>query len=184
VAKQQQEASKENITFRLDKNILDMLRFEAEEKSSSVNNVAQAVFSMHYKWTASAAKAGMVPVPKQLLSMLLDKLDDEDIPDIAKHFAELRIKDMTLVLRNNYDLTAFLDVLDAWMGVSSVNYSKRMNEKEYVYTISHDIGGKWSMFLSLLLQMVFKRIGVPEVTFDVTDSTILFAIPRQLLRAR
>ncbi|GEM_PF-3446941 len=66
--------------------------------------------------------------------------------------------------------------------VSSMTYSKRLLEKEYSYTISHDIGSKWSMFLSLMLQHIFKRFQLTDLAFDVTDNTIFFTIPRQLLQ--
>jgi hypothetical protein len=179
-----EEPPKENITFRLDKATLDRLRFEAEEKGTSVNSIAQAIFVTHYKWTAGSPKAGMIPIHKSVLAMLLDKVPDEEISKIAKLFADLRIKDMTLVLRNNYTLVSFLDVIEAWMSVSSVAFDKRSMDGSYLYTVSHELGSKWSSFLSLVLQSVFMKMGVRDVSFDVTDGTVLFGIPKVALRLK
>jgi hypothetical protein len=179
-----EEASKENITFRLDKALLDRLRFEAEERKTSVNAIAQSIFSTHYKWTAGASKAGMIPIHKTMLAMFLDKFDDEDLVQTAKLFADLRAKDMTLILRNNYNLVAFLDVLESWMGVSSVSFDKTLSDGIYRYVISHEVGSKWSAFLSLMLQSIFKKMGVTDVSFEVTDGTIMFSVPKLLLRVK
>ena len=179
-----EEASKENITFRLDKVTLDKLRFEAEEKNSSVNAIASAIFITHYKWTASAAKAGMIPIHKTLLAMFIDKLADEEVVKIAKLFAEVRVKDMTLVLRSDYNLSTFLDVLESWMNASSVSFGKNFANDSYRYFISHEIGSKWSSFLSIMLQSVLKKMGVSNVSFEVTDGTVTFSVPKLVLRAR
>jgi hypothetical protein len=179
-----EETEKQNITFRLDAKTLDLLRFEAEEKGSSVNSVAQAIFSTHYGWTANASKAGMMPIHKDILAMLIDKTKEDDIASIANLFAEVRVKDTALILRNDYSLYSFLDVLETWMKLSGVAFIKQMNSKDYSYTLSHTLGEKWSMFLSLILRKVFSKMGLSEVTFDVTDGLVFFTIPKALLRAK
>jgi len=126
----------------------------------------------------------MIPIHESLLVMFLAKLDDTEISGIAKVFAEVKVKDMLLVLRNSYSLVAFLDVLDSWMNASSVSFSKRMIDSSYLYTISHDLGGRWSAFLSLMLQAVFTKMGIADVSFEVTDGTIMFGIPAIKLRAK
>jgi hypothetical protein len=179
-----QETAKENITFRLDKETLDKLRFEADEKKTSVNAIASAIFATHYKWTATAAKAGMIPIHKTLLAMFVDRLRNDEIAESAKLFAEVKVKDMILILRNDFNLLTFLDVLETWMTLSSLSFTKNMSSNTYSYIISHEVGGKWSAFLSLMLQSVFKNMGVNDVSFEVTDGTVLFSIPKLVLRAR
>lgn len=79
---------------------------------------------------------------------------------------------------------AFLDVLESWMNASSVSFSKRMIDSSYLYTISYGLGGKWSAFLSLMVQAVFTKMGIADVSFEVTDGTIMFGIPAIKLRAK
>lgn len=179
-----EEGEKQNITFRLDAKTLELLRFEAEEKGSSVNNVAQTIFSTHYGWTANASRAGMMPIHRDILAMFLDSAKETDVGSIANLFAEVKMKDMSLILRNDYSLHSFLDLLEAWMKMSGIAFAKQMNGKDYSYTLSHQLGGKWSMFLSLILRKVFDKMGISDVTFDVTDGVIFFSVPKALLRAK
>jgi hypothetical protein len=124
----------------------------------------------------------MIPVHKSILAMFLDKVDSDEVLDIAKLFADVRVKDMTIVLRNDYNLAPFLDVLEIWMNMSSVAFSKNIVDSSFKYVISHEVGAKWSAFLSLLLQSVFEKMGVKEVYFEVTDGTILFTVPKSIIR--
>lgn len=126
----------------------------------------------------------MIPIHKSLLAMFLDKVDDKEISNIARLFAEVKVKDMTLILRNNYNLVSFLDVLESWMKVSSVSFSKRMIDNAHLYTISHEVGSKWSAFLSIMLQEVFMKMGIADVSFEFTDNTILFGIPTVKVRSK
>jgi hypothetical protein len=74
-------AEKENITFRLDKDMLDRISLEAEQKGVSMNSVAQQIFSDYYDWSAYAPKAGMIPLHKTVLGMMVDRLPEKDIRD-------------------------------------------------------------------------------------------------------
>ena len=91
---------------------------------------------------------------------------------------------MTIVLRNDYDLISFLDVLESWMNVSSLTFNKNLIDSSYRYVISHDVGEKWSTFVSLMLQTVFSNMGVKDLSFQVTDGIILFSVPKLALRAK
>lgn len=174
-------ATKENITFRLDREILGKLRFEAEQRGASANAVAQEIFASYYDWSANAHKAGMVPVHKMLLSFMLDKVNEKEISKIAQLFADVRLKDMMLILRNDYSLGAFLSMFEAWMKSSAIVFAKQSSNGWYSYTISHEIGNKWSAFLSIVLQSVFKKMGISQVDFEVTDNMVMFSIPADAL---
>ena len=55
-------AEKENITFRLDNDVLGRISQEAEQKGVSINPDRQNVFSDYFGWTAYAPRVGMIPL--------------------------------------------------------------------------------------------------------------------------
>nr|WP_294807372.1 hypothetical protein [uncultured Nitrososphaera sp.] len=177
-------ADKENITFRLELETLSKLRNEADEKGVSVNSIAQSIFAAHYQWAASATQAGMIPVHKMVFLMMLDKLTEDDIEEIGRLFADVRVKDMTLILKRDYSLSAFLDVLGLWMKFSGIAFQKSISHDTHTYTISHEMGAKWSLLLSTMLKAVFQKMGVSQTTFDRTDNLVIFRIPLVELRAK
>ena len=175
---------RENITFRLDKEVLERISLEAEQKGVSMNSVAQNVFSDYFGWSAYAPKAGMIPLHKTVLSMMVDRLPEKDIIEIADLFGKVKVKNMILVLRNEYNAGAFLDVLDSWLKSSSVSYTKHINHETEVYTVTHELGIKWSIYLSHMLQVIFDDIGLKEVIFEKTDDIVMFKIPLLTLQSK
>ena len=168
---------KENITFRLDKDILDRISFEAEQKGVSMNSVAQNVFSDYFDWSAYAPKAGMIPIHKTVLSMMVDKLTEKDIIEIADLFGKVKVKNMILVLKNDYNARAFLDVFESWLKSSSVSFMKNINHDAEIYTVTHELGIKWSLYLSHMLQVIFNDMGLKKITIEKTDDIVMFKIP-------
>lgn len=175
---------KENITFRLDKDTLERINFEAEQKGVSMNSVAQNVFSDYFDWSAYAPKAGIIPIHKTVLSMMVDRLPEKDIIEIADLFGKVKVKNMILVLRNDYNASAFLDVFESWLKSSSVSFRKHINHDVEVYTITHELGIKWSMYLSHMLQVIFNDMGISGVTIEKTDDIVMFKIPLLTLRSK
>jgi hypothetical protein len=170
-------AEKENITFRLDNDILAGISQEAEQKGVSMNSVAQNVFSDYFSWSAYAPRAGMIPLHKTVLGMMVDRLSEKDIIEIADLFAKVKVKNMILMLRNEYNVEVFLDVFEAWLKASSLLFTKHTNHETEVYTITHELGSKWSTYLSHMLQTIFGEMGLKEVIIEKTDDIVMFKIP-------
>jgi hypothetical protein len=177
-------AEKENITFRLDKDMLDRISLEAEQKGVSMNSVAQNIFSDYYDWSAYAPKAGMIPLHKTVLGMMVDRLPDKDIIEIAELFGKVKAKNMVLILRNDYNARAFLDVFESWLKSSSVSFMKHINHDAEVYTVTHELGTKWSTYLSHMLRVIFDDMGLNDVTIQKTDDIVMFKIPLLILQNR
>jgi hypothetical protein len=173
---------KENITFRLDKDMLDRISLEAEQKGVSMNSVAQNIISDYFSWSAYAPKAGMIPVHKTVLGMMVDRLPEKDIIEIADLFGKVKAKNMVLILRNDYNARAFLDVFESWLKSSSVMFTKHINHDTEVYTVTHELGIKWSTYLSHMLQVIFDDMGLNDVTIEKTDDIVMFKIPLLILQ--
>ncbi len=174
---QDQQLQKENITFRFAKEVLDKLRFEAEQQSVSLNTVAQKIVSEYHDWHANAARAGMIPIHKSLLGLLLENISDDEVKKVAEFFADAKVKEILLVLRSGYDVASFLDMFESWLTVSSMLYAKEMKNNRYSYVIQHDLGMKWSLFLSTMVQHVFENMEIEKANFEMTENTIMFDIP-------
>ena len=81
-------------------------------------------------------------------------------------------------------LGAFLDMFESWLKSSSVSFTKHINHETEVYTVTHELGSKWSTYLSHMLQVIFDDIGLKEVTIEKTDDIIMFKIPLLTLQSK
>jgi hypothetical protein len=67
-------------------------------------------------------------------------------------------------------------VFESWLKSSSVSFTKHINRDAEVYTVTHELGNKWSMYLSHMLQTIFSDIVLKEVIIEKTDDIVMFKI--------
>ncbi len=87
----------ESITLRVEKNIMDELRKEAEQKMESLNTLANQVKS-YVTWYKPASKAGNCNVPKTLLTDMFEALTEEQIAKITENWVKKYSKDVILMI--------------------------------------------------------------------------------------
>ncbi len=75
----------ESITLRVEKNIMDELRDEADQRMESLNTLANQVLKAYVTWHKPAAKAGNHYVPKTLLADIFETLTEEQISQVAEN---------------------------------------------------------------------------------------------------
>src|SRR5687768_151359 len=62
-----------SVTFRLDASVIDELQTEADTREISLNVLVNQVLKRFAEWDRFESKIGMMPVPKIMLSTLIDK---------------------------------------------------------------------------------------------------------------
>src|SRR5215208_1671514 len=62
-----------SVTFRLDSSVLDELQHEADQKEISLNVSVNQILKRYCQWDRYENRIGMMPVPKIMLSSLIDK---------------------------------------------------------------------------------------------------------------
>ena len=62
-----------SVTFRLDSSVLDELQREADQREVSLNVLVNQALKRYADWDRYESRIGMMPVPKVMLSSLIDK---------------------------------------------------------------------------------------------------------------
>ena len=120
----QSEQSKKtrSVTFRLDSYTLDELQQEAEQREISLNVLVNQTLKRYCQWDRYENRIGMMPVPKIMLSSLIDRAINiaknnglENIEpyrdEIIKQAAEIAfglMKDSVLFMKKQYNLWVVL----------------------------------------------------------------------------
>lgn len=175
-----------SITFRLDSSLTDELQREADQKEISLNVLVNQALKRYEEWDRYESKIGMMPVPKVMLSSLIDKSikiaknagikDVEPYRDeIIKSAAEIAfsiMKDSVLFMKKQYNLWVVLSVLEQYMKVSGINSDHRIEgERKHVFIIQHELGENWSLFTKELLKLIFENLAKVKVEVNITPNT-------------
>src|SRR6187402_2910351 len=154
----------ESLTLRIDKEMLDDLRTESEQKMVSINTLANQIIRSYIKWYSPAQRAGIMFVPKCLLIPIID------------NFAEFQIENLAEMFSKEYSLPVILDLFDSWLNVSNLQFDRESSEGSLTYIINHGLGRKWSLFLEKVFWYIVKDLGITGARFDIIDGTVTVKI--------
>jgi len=137
------------------------------------NVLVNQVLKRYSDWDRYENRIGMMPVPKAILTSLIDKaidmakkngIKEQDIgpfrDQIIKQAAEVAfniMKDAVLFMKKQYNLWVVLAVLQEYMKVSGINSDHRIEGgRKHVFVIQHELGENWSLFTKELLKLILK----------------------------
>ena len=166
------------MSFRLDEDIIEALREEAEEEEVSLNVLANHVFRRYVEWERFAQKAGFIPVTRELLTALLNEISDKKIEEIVRKVGKEVIKAQILYMQNKYDLDSFIKWSEARNRISGFAQKHVVDSNTHEYIIQHDLNLKWSLYMKTMYEMVLNDVYKKKVEFELTPSTVVFKLER------
>ena len=186
----QSEQSKKtrSVTFRLDSYTLDELQQEAEQREISLNVLVNQTLKRYCQWDRYENRIGMMPVPKIMLSSLIDRAINiaknnglENIEpyrdEIIKEAAEIAfglMKDSVLFMKKQYNLWVVLSVLEEYMKVSGIKADHKIEDgRKHVFVIQHELGENWSIFTKELLRLIFENLAKVRIDCNITSNTTI-----------
>jgi hypothetical protein len=175
-----------SVTFRIDASIIDELQTEADNREISLNVLVNQVLKRYSEWDRYESKIGMMPVPKIMLSTLIDKAisvaKSSGIKDMERYRADIikqaaqiafdLMKDSVLYMKKQYNLWVVLAVLEEYMKVSGINADHKIEgSRKHVFVIQHELGENWSLFTKELLALIFEHLANVKAEISVTPNT-------------
>jgi hypothetical protein len=175
-----------SVTFRLDSTVIDELQSEADNREISLNVLVNQILKRYSEWDRFENKIGMMPVPKVILSSLIDRAISvakssgiKDIDryrdDIIKQAAQLAfglMKDSVLFMKRQYNLWVVLAVLEEYMKVSGIKADHKIEgSRKHVFIIQHELGENWSLFTKELLSLIFANLANVRAEINTTPNT-------------
>ena len=168
-------------TFRLDSDLLDGLKEEAEQKRTSLNTLVTQILRSHAEYHAFASKGGMVSMPKTLLIRLMDKLDEQDVIRLSEHIAKNELKDTIYLMKNTYTSESVMDFIEAWARAGGYPFRHHVENGDngrlkevHQFVMQHDMGERWSLYFVELFKYAFEQGGT-KINFQHTPNTISFS---------
>lgn len=180
-----------SVTFRLDSLVIDELQSEADNREISLNVLVNQVLKRYAEWDRFETKIGMMPVPKVILSSLIDRAiavaKSSGIKDIERYRDEIikeaaqtafdLMKDSVLFMKRQYNLWVVLSVLEEYMKVSGIKADHKLEgSRKHVFIIQHELGENWSLFTKELLALIFQNLANVRADFSVTSNTTVAAV--------
>jgi hypothetical protein len=155
---EEQKQTTEGITFRIPSSSLHQLREESKKKLVSLNTLVNQILKDHLDWHTFAAQARLYHVPRASMSRIVIKLTEEELSELAITIAKKDLADIGLLLRGEFTLPSFLNILENWSRVSSFPYKHEVNHDAHNFIIQHDMGRKYSFLIKELYRYILEEI--------------------------
>jgi hypothetical protein len=169
-----QKQTTEGITFRIPSSSINQLREESKKKQLSLNTLVNQILKDHLDWHTYAAQARMFHVPRSTFSRIVDDLTEEELSNHAVIIAKKDFVDIGLLLKGEFTLPSFLNILKNWSRISSFPYKYEVNNDVHNFIIQHDMGRNFSFLVKELYRYVLEEMFERKSDFTITDSTVMF----------
>jgi hypothetical protein len=165
-----------SISYRLPVNIIEELEIEAQQKEISQNVLVKQILEKYVHWERFAKNIGMIPVPREILSVIGERMDGDLMNEMITVMNPL-IKDWVMFMKGNYDLKRVMESLEEYMRASGMTSDHRIEGDIHHFIIQHNLGIRWSLFTELLLKQMFHEF-LPNLTVksQTTSNTIISSI--------
>jgi hypothetical protein len=167
-------------SFRLDSDILEALDAESARRGTSVNNLTNQILRKWVNFDRYVLDFGYITFSVHDFLRWLNATDEEMLRHLGQDTGRRFPKDLILFTGQRVDLKSCIRFVEnifcdymRW-----ATYHNSSNDKEYVITLRHNYGNKWSTTLQSVLQSMFENNFQIHPRFTITDSTVLMTIER------
>ncbi|MEO9277250.1 MAG: hypothetical protein ABI340_05685 [Nitrososphaera sp.] len=175
------QSTTESISISVDKKTLDRLRKIAESHGTTLDIEISKQLRFDLAWTIPAIKTGWVPIPKDILESIMDKLDDEVIEEIASEQGKNAYRDLVSSMKGQYNIKNALEVMALRAKAAGFHYNEIYEDDEINFVFQHSMGIKWSLYFKILIESVLYDLGC-KARFSLTENTIVYTIKKSYLK--
>jgi hypothetical protein len=166
--------------FDLSEHLDDLLERDPKDKRISINSLVTSLITRYAEWDRYIEKIGFISLPREVIKLVVDSIDDEKIRQLAEGFGSRHGEEYMMFWSKRLSPDMFLDQLALFCRYAGLaRYEIYSDEGDHVIVLHHELGRKWSIFLSHKLTQVMKNTIKVIPRFDITEHSVVlkFFIP-------
>lgn len=174
------EGKNESITFRIDKKVLDKLRSYAKNQKTTLNSTVNQSLEHSVDWDILAAATGWIPMPKNVLISILNKLDEKTIAELATKMGKSVPRDILFGMKGKSSVREWISILKSRARAAGFHYNEIEENESIKFITQHDMGIKWSIYFKTYYESAFMELGC-NAEFDLTNNTLVYTVDKKYI---
>lgn len=162
----------EVVTFRIDKELIERLKKNAEEREVSLNALINQILRRYVEWELYEKKLGMISLPKQLVKEFCELLPNEEIIKLGEKMGKNMLADIIMFMKGKIDKDTFLSWLDTRLKHSSLEVNHCFEGDLRTIIIKHDLGEKWSLYHKIVFEFIFQELLNKKVDIEYNENVL------------
>jgi len=136
-----------HLSCRIEKDVYDSLSKDADEKGISLNSLVNSITKKFVAWDIYSSDIHLVPLTKEVLEKIFDKLDDQTLQQIAKKIGGFVAKELIFLSLDEMNFNNLIQaVLLSASRFGTVKH--KIVDSKHIICIHHGISINFSKFLS------------------------------------
>jgi hypothetical protein len=168
-------------TVRLSEYLDILLEKDSEDKRISTNSLVTSIITRYAEWDRYTEKIGFISLPREVLKLMIDSIDDDEkIRQIAEGFGSRHAEEYMMLWFKRMSPDTFLDQLALFCRYAGLaRYEIETDGRDHIIVLHHELGRRWSIFLSHIIVPVMKNTAKVIPKFDITEYSVVirFFIP-------
>ncbi|HEY7571018.1 MAG TPA: hypothetical protein VH796_06600 [Nitrososphaeraceae archaeon] len=161
-------------SFRFDQELSKVLDEEAERMGVSVNSVVGIILRRFADFTRFLSKIDMVIINRELLTTLINSLDENTISTLGSNLGESVPRDTIVFWKKDLTDEAVFEYIEKIMCRYGHlgTYDEVKQSAKRTIVVRHRLGKKGSKFFESFFRSMFKNTTGKESSFELTDASI------------
>ncbi len=165
-------------SFRIDDNLSKILDEEAEKMGISVNALVNVVIKRYSEFIRFLSKIDMVVINREILTILLESLNENEIYQIGVSLGSIIPKDTILFWRKELSHTTVFEYFEKIICRYGLlgTYDEITQNNVKIIVIRHRLGKKGSIFFNGYLKSTLQSTLGLDSNFELTESSVKIQI--------
>lgn len=163
-------------SFRIDESASIAVEKEAVSQNVSSNTLVNQILKQFSEFDRFARRINTVKLSSSVFRGLLSEVDSEKVIEIAKTAGSSIPQAFATTKSGKVDVQSLVDHIRCLaMYAHLYEFSETVDSRSQLFTLVHDFGLNWSIFLLHYVNAMFEQIGIsPKV--DMSDRSVTFTL--------
>ena len=168
-------------TFRLSAELDDVLKEEAERQAISVSALLNQIVQRYSEAERYFNRYDALTLEKNTFISFIKDLSDENVVEIGDLAGSRSLQNGLRIrgLSSNTETVRFIveHVYGRYSGWFKANFYEKNNQT--VYHLRHELGEKWSLFISHYMIKMFDSLLDTDIITEVKEDSVTIFIPNK-----
>ena len=170
------------LTIRTKSESDSVIREEAKKRGVSINSLINQIFERYVITYRFIDSFPCLIIPSEIITGWLDGMTEEHIIKIGKHAGSFVPKHSLFLSGATPNLDTILSTMEKKVGQHSnwYQFQSQENNGKINLLLRHNLGRKWSTYLSAYYSALFEDILNISIKFQIGDNSVAIMFPKTI----
>lgn len=161
-------------TVRIPRELDNALENISKERGLSVNSFVSMLLKKYVEWDKYADRFGYITLTRESLRRILNTTDDNKLIESAQDYGSTVPKEFLMFWFKELNIDSVLNALSLRCKYANVaEYELKVDGKNYIIILHHDLGIRWSEFLGYTLQQEIKIVLQVLAQLEISRNSVV-----------